>query len=277
MTRLLLAGIVACSLPRVGACAEPKAGEEREFEIVKGVKMKFCWIPAGEATLGSPATEDKREKDREPEHKFTTKGFWLGKYEVTQREWAGVGAPREKPNYFSADGGGKDRAEKDTSEYPVEEVSWDECQGFVKKVNEFASVKGFEFKLPHEDEWEYACRGGKGNKQAFYFGTVLNGDKANCDGKFPYGTDKQGKLLDRPAKVGSYQEKAPHPWGLCDMHGNVWEWCDNDFPVGSMYRAFRGGGYYDTSWDCRSASRYWHLKSDRHRNQGLRLALVPVK
>jgi formylglycine-generating enzyme required for sulfatase activity len=110
-------------------------------------------------------------------------------------------------------------------------VSWNECQEYIKKLNsevvpsKLTAAFGGQgkFKLPHEDEWEYACRGGLGNGRAFHWGDQLNGDKANCDGNYPYGTTTNGEYKQKTTPVGSYERVAPHPWGLCDMHGNVWE------------------------------------------------------
>jgi formylglycine-generating enzyme required for sulfatase activity len=113
------------------------------------------------------------------------------------------------------------------------------------------------FGLPLEDEWEYACRGGKGNKQAFYFGNILNGTQANCDGtKYMYGTDVKGNCKDRTMEVGSYAKESPHPWGLCDMHGNVWQWCDNKYDPEDNDMVLRGGSWSDTARYCRSAFRF---------------------
>jgi len=160
---------------------EPKVGEERDFELAHGVKMKFCWIPAGEAQLGSPKEEqdyimkifhdgDRQDYlDDETEEKrgrFKTQGFWLGKYTITQEEWKAVMG--ENPSFFQPDGRGKDKLLKDkisnTSWFPVEQVSWDDSQIFLGTMNALGVAKVFgnvgQFVLPHEDEWEYACRGG---------------------------------------------------------------------------------------------------------------------
>jgi formylglycine-generating enzyme required for sulfatase activity len=235
------------------AAAEPKAGEEREFGIADGVKMKFCWIPAGNATLGSPKDEKDRNDD-EKEHEYVTKGFWLGKYSVTQAEWKSVMG--DNPSEFD---GRKDNKAKgmNTSRFPVESVSWDGCQKFLEKLNKRTEVakvfgKAGQFVLPHEDQWEYACRGGKGNKQAFYFGNELNGTQANCRGTVPYGTDKEGEYKERTTEVGSYAKNWPHPWGLCDMHGNVWQWCDNNYKLTNSYM-LRGGSWNFRAESCRSA------------------------
>ncbi len=248
----------------------PFEGEEREFEIFDGIKMKFCWIPAGEARLGS--TEEERDcivrtflEERHPEwleneaesirgiHK--SNGFWLGKYEVTQSQWKAVMG--DNPSNFKGES------------LPVDTVSWEDCQDFIRKCN----VSGLKLQLPHEDQWEYACRGGKGNKQAFYWGNELNGDKANCDGNYPYGTDKKGAYLAKTSEVGSYEKIAPHPWGLCDMSGNVFEWCENSRDLNVFWRMFRGGSWGDYSGYCRSSSRSWSNPTFRYLFLGFRLII----
>lgn len=121
------------------------------------------------------------------------------------------------------------------------------------------------FKLPHEDEWEYACRGGKGNKQPFHFGAELNGRQANCDGtERPYGTKAEGPYLERTAAVGSYAKKYPHPWNLCDIHGNVSERCDNRRDRNGPDRAIRGGAWGSCAVNCRSANRAFHPPDARY-------------
>ncbi len=235
-----------------------KGGEVAEVEIAKGVKMKFCWVPPGKATLGSPETEKDRNAANEGEHEFTTKGFWLGKYTVTQEEWAAVMG--NNPSWFSKEGGGKNQVTgQDTSRFPVEQVSWNDCQDFLEKLNRTVKLpaamgKG-KFALPHEDEWEYACRGGNGNKQALYFGNILNGRQANCAGHSPFGTTTKGPYLERTSVVGSYENVAPHPWKLCDMHGNVWQWCANPYDSEQKNQSVRGGCWFCISKFCRSAFR----------------------
>ena len=131
----------------------------------------------------------------------------------------------------------------DTNRFPVEMVSWDDCQEFLKKLDEkkiAARGKG-KFCLPHENEWELAARGGKGNKQPFYFGDELNGKQENCDGNDPYGTATKGPHLERTTAVGSYEVAAPHPWGLCDMSGNVWQLCENKYDNENNLVVVRGG------------------------------------
>ncbi len=213
----------------------PIDGEEREFEIYSNTKMKFCWVPAGKATLGSPKNEKGRNRN-ERQHEFETNGFWMAKYLVTQAQWESVMG--NSPSYFNG------------ANLPVEQVSWEDCYNFIKKCSASGGLR-----LPHEDQWEYACRGGMGNKQAFYWGDILNGDKANCKGIVQYGTSDQGIYLRKTAEVGSYEKVAPHPWGLCDMLGNVWEWCDNPYGKEDLDRTCRGGSWANISSVCRSSYR----------------------
>ncbi len=272
---------------------KPKPGEVVEVEIADGVKMTFCWIPAGKAQLGSPMSEQeyvttfsigKRPPylDDETESKrgeFTTRGFWLGKYTVTQEQWEAVMG--NNPSHFSKHGDGKDDVKgMDTAEFPSEQISWRDCQEFLKKLNDKATIPAAmgksKFALPHEDQWEYACRGGKGNKLPFYFGDELNGTQANCNGNNPYGTITKGTHLERTTKVGNFEKAAPHPWGLCDMVGNVWQWCENAYDnKTNLGRVVRGGSWGYDPKECRCAYRFFSSPGNRAKDIGFRVAVLP--
>ena len=261
-----------------------KGGDEVTFPLPHGGKMVFCWVPKGECQLGSPKAErDAVLKDigqtEEPEWlqaeregergKFKTQGFWMGKYTVTQAEWKAV--MRNNPSYFD---GKQDNKAKgmDTSQFPVERVTWDMICGkdgkcgqdtFLGQMNALGGVekvfgKGAgTFALPHEDQWEYACRGGLGNGRPFYFGDALNGTEAKCDGSCPFGTTTKGPDKGRPTPVGFYTAKPLlHPWGLFDMTGNVWEWCENKYDQTNDRRVLRGGSWISDARYCRAAIRY---------------------
>jgi formylglycine-generating enzyme required for sulfatase activity len=272
-------------------------GEEViEVEVAKGVKMKLCWIPPGEAQLGSTEAERnvvkksakagrlianwEKEEAEEVRGKFKTKGFWLGKYEVTQEEWQAVMG--ENPSFWVPTPDTKLtylQGIKDSSRFPVEKVSWDDCQLFMKKLNETVKVPARmgmgKFALPHEDQWEYAARGGKGNAQAFYFGDSVDHKSANIFSTFP--GEETTTEVRRPKQVGSYEKVAPHPWGLCDMAGGVAEWCDNLYlpGTGDTARIIRGGSYGFDGWGARSAAR---IRFDHNRQEstvGLRVCFVP--
>ena len=275
----LLICLLVCilSLPdltaREGEC--PKAGDVKKFEIADKVFMEFCYIPPGETKLGS--TEKERiaiidviktfekqaysepswlwfESHRTP-RTFKSKGYWLGKYEVTQGEWKAVLGKNPSFHSIVLKGGKVDRL-------PVDSVSWQDCQEFLKNLNtrpSFAKAFGNNSKcvLPREDEWEYAFRSGKGNNQPYYWGNELNGDQANCNGEYPFGSEKKGKYLKRTCEVddtngGKY---AVHPWGLCHMSGNVVEWCENINSSPDKYNQC-GGSWFHAPWECRAVSRF---------------------
>ena len=245
------------------------AKAEKSIEIAAGVKMRFCWIPAGKATLGSPASEKERSAS-EAERGYATEGFWLGKFTTTQGEYEAVVG--SNPSQFQ---GGR---------LPVDSVSWADARACIEKMNEGAAGVALrksmgdkaKFALPHEDAWEYACRGGSGNARPFYWGDSLDGDKANCDGTTPYGAETKGIYLETTAEVGAYEAKSKHPWGLCDMSGNVWQWCDNLYSSDGTDRAIRGGSWNCNPVNCRSAHRGWMDPTRRDSRVGFRLAVSEV-
>src|SRR5579871_892955 len=273
------------------AADKPKAGEEIEIDIGDGAKLRVCWIPAGKFVMGSPDKEREYVNsgytyvmgafdDYEKEHEVEVSGFWMGKFDVTQGQYAAIA--KTNPSYFSAQSGGKNHVQgMDTSEFPVEQVSWKDAQKWISELNRRiadgkakvpAQLKGWKASLPSEAQWEYAARGGRGNGHPFYWGDQLNGTQANCIGtKHPYGTETTGPSLDRTSQVGSYEKLVPHAWGLCDMAGNVSQWCEDYWgpydrvpktknPVQrTLYvtdgRALRGGAFGYYAGHCRSADR----------------------
>jgi formylglycine-generating enzyme required for sulfatase activity len=258
-------------------------GDLALVEIAADIKMRFCWVPPGKATLGSPATEIGRggdHEDDETEHEFISRGFWIAKFPVTQEEWRALMRDNPSPSYFKPE---QDDVKKagitDTSRFPVEKVSWDDCQDFLKamtaRAKAAAKMGRGRFVLPREDEWEYACRGGKGNERPFYFGNRLSGDLANCDGNFPYGSDTKGDYKRRTTQVGDYAKVAPHPWGLCDMHGNVWQWCEGPSESDKDSMVIRGGSWYRGAALCRSASRSSFPAGSRLSSLGFRVCFRP--
>ena len=282
---------------------ERRAGEERELEIAKGVLMKFCWIPEGETQVGSPKEEQdyvtktffegKRLNllDAEMEEvrgRFKTTGFWLGKYEVTEEQWNVLMG--EHPFSFGY---------KQCPKLPSESVCWYACAEFANKLSEkwglssryeLSDIKRSRYGVitdavgkvnneshgvrpPHEDEWEYACRAGRGNKRPFYWGDSFDSDHANFNGKFPWDLSK-AVVLSEPTVVGSYESKAKHPWNLCDMHGNVYEWCDNLYSKETTKRVLRGGSWNANSWGCRAPLHFVIPPHDRLEDFGFRVCLA---
>ncbi|MBR0224465.1 MAG: SUMF1/EgtB/PvdO family nonheme iron enzyme [Thermoguttaceae bacterium] len=242
-----------------------KAGTRQTLKI-GDAEYGFCWIPAGEFDMGSPTTEKDRGNDETLHHVKLTKGFWMLETETPQSLYEEVMG--SNPSYFK----GKN--------LPVEEVSWEDAQKFCAELAK-RLPKGLKASLPTEAQWEYSCR--SGSKTAYSFGDELNGDKANCDGNYPYGTTSKGTSLSKTSAVKSY---APNAWGLYDMHGNVREWCldyygayptgtavDPRGPNTASYRVVRGGGWYDFARLCRSAIRLRFTPDNRYDILGFRFLL----
>jgi len=231
-----------------------------------GIGMEFVKVPKGTAWLGGGAG---KPGDTKVEFK---EDFYLGKYEVTQEEWEAITGLT--PSHFSRNGPGKDSV-KDISDaelkrFPVEQVSWDDCQVFIKRLNEKEKESGWVYRLPKESEWEYACRCGPVDKLDsafdFYFAKPTNTllpVQANFN-----------NVLKRACKVGSY---VPNLLGLHDMHGNNHEWCDDAEKAanGAPHRVGRGGRWDRDSGLCRAAYRGTGPPSYQFYNLGLRLARVP--
>src|SRR5581483_2973511 len=185
------------------------------------VKMEFVLIPKGKFTMGSPKDQTGHRKDEVQHEVEISKPFYMAKHLVTQEQYEAIIG--KNPSSFCNGGTGSHKVKDlDTKQFPVEMVSWDDAQAFCKKLAEKDKQKR-KFRLPTEAEWEYTCRAG--TTTPFSFGSKLNGKEANCNGeKPPYGTNARGPNKGRTTKVGDY---GANPWGLCDMHGNVWEWCED--------------------------------------------------
>jgi formylglycine-generating enzyme required for sulfatase activity len=239
--------------------------------------LELVCIEAGSFTMGSPESEQERDSD-ETQHRVTlSKPFWLGQYAVTQGQWEAL--MRGNPSDFKQVG-------KDA---PVENVSWDDAMAFCKKLTELERAsgrlpEGYEYTLPTESEWEYACRAG--TTTPFHTGANLTTSQGNYDGNYPYAGNAKGECRWATTKVGSF---APNAWGLYDMHGNVWEGCldwKGDYPKGAVIdptdaiagsgRVLRGGCWFNLARYCRSASRSRNEPGLRNYYLGFRLALRSV-
>jgi formylglycine-generating enzyme required for sulfatase activity/WD40 repeat protein len=228
---------------------------EVKAELGKGINLEMVLIPAGKFIMGSPVYEKNHRKE-ETEHEVTlTKPFYMGKYEVTQEQWEEVM--------------GNNPSKTKGAKLPVTEVSWLNCQEFIKKLN--AKTNGC-YRLPTEAEWEYACRAG--TNTAYSYGDSITKNDANVI----WGTSTK--------IVGSYK---PNAFGLYDMHGNVWEWCEDwkaDYPKESVidpkgpatgqYRLLRGGSFTGAGSHSRAANWWGTLPATKENDYlGLRLAKTP--
>ena len=251
---------IAVVLGFVGALTvvaqEVKPGKVEVIDLGKDVKLEMVLIPAGEFKMGLPTTEVGYED--KTQHKVTlTKPFYMGKYEVTQGQWESVMGTN--PSYRKG------------AKYPVTNVSWNDCQEFIKKLN--TKTNG-DYRLPTEAEWEYACRAG--TTTAYSFGDNITAKDAN------YNT---GVKIVKPVTVGSYK---PNTFGLYDMHGNVWEWCEDWYgnyladavtdpkgPAKDKYRVLRGGSFFSDASDVRSSARFYNSPTSRDGSFGFRMARTP--
>jgi sulfatase modifying factor 1 len=249
-----------------------RAGDKR-----KAWGVDLCWCPSGSFTMGSPPTESERRPDEDQVKVTLTKGFWMGKYEVTQGLWKRVMG--RLPGELTAELPAGDKL-------PVGNVNFAESEAFCAKLTQLARQSGelpadWEFRLPTEAQWEYACRAG--TTTATSFGNKLGRSEANFRGK-PYNGGDDSPPVGKACKVGSYPA---NPWGIHDMHGNIFEWCRDWYhpklPGGTdpdLYaetatsRVRRGGAWTDDGWPCRSAFRLRFEPERRYDHIGFRIVVV---
>jgi uncharacterized protein (TIGR02996 family) len=227
--------------------------------MTAAVGMELALIPAGTFLMGSPETEPQRYADEGPRHPVTlTRPFYLGVYPVTQQQFFQVLG--RNPSHFTPQRRGGHN-------HPVEQVSWDDAVAFCRRLSELPGEKeaGRVYRLPTEAEWEHACRAG--STTPFWWGDTITSDRANFDGTDPYHASPRSRFLQRTTVVGAYR---PNPFGLYDVHGNVWEWV-NDWMGADYYRrspavdprgpksghgyVVRGGSWFSSGRGCRSAHR----------------------
>ena len=268
-----LAGGSTAAVPTSSREPGRRAGEERVLQLPGDVKLDLVWIPPGEFLMGSPRNEKDRGSDEGPQHRVRiSKGFWMGKYEVTQEQWKAV--------MGTAPWDGKIYA-KSNARHAVSYVSWEDCQEFAKKLN--SRVSGGEFRLPTEAEWEYACRAGTTTR--FYYDDDL--DYARLGDYAWYASNAYDAGAKHAHAVG---QKKPNAWGLYDMHGNVWESCQDWYgsywygkspsedpkgPSSGSYRVLRGGSWHDVPCVCRAAIREGDNPAARSYRGGFRVVCSP--
>lgn len=234
----------------------------------------MVYVDGGTFTMGATSEQGSDAWNFEkPTHQVTLSSFQIGKYEVTQEEWQAVMG--SNPSYFKGDS------------LPVEQVSWEDCQEFILKLN---ALTGKRFRLPTEAEWEYAARGGNRSRGYKYAGSNDIDDIAwfwkNSGNQRLNGEWSIYEINANNCQTHPVGQKSPNELGLYDMSGNVWEWCQDWYgsynssaqtnPIGAgsgSNRVLRGGCWINNARDCRSSHRIDNAPSYRVDNLGLRLAL----
>ena len=246
---------------------EPRQAEILAEDLGRGVELEMVSIPGGSFLMGSP--EGEGLNNERPQHQVNVPPFFLGKYPVTQKQYEAVMG--NNPSHFK----GANR--------PVECVSWKDATDFCRQLSQKTEKN---YRLPSEAEWEYACRAG--TTTPFSFGETITTDLVNYRGTITYGSAPKGIYREETTDVGSFP---PNAFGLYDMHGNVWEWCEdvshknyNGAPTdgsawesagNSSFRMQRGGSWYFKHRNCRSANRLRCVPGYCNNNLGFRVVLLP--
>lgn len=235
-------------------------------DLDKSTKLEMVLIPGGKFTMGSPTSELGRGNDEGPQHEVSVPAFYLGKYPVMQAQWEAIMG--SNPSRFRG------------ARRPVEHVSWEDAVEFCQKLSEKSDK---DYRLPSEAEWEYACRAE--TTTPFHFGETITPALANYNSNNTYGSSPVGDYRGQTTEVGGFP---PNAFGLYNMHGNVWEWCQDAHhktyagaPTdGSAWinekenetRVLRGGSWLSNPRDCRSAYRDGLTPGNRLISLGFRIA-----
>lgn len=244
----------------------------------QGVNLEMVFIPSGEFLMGSSNSDSHREKDESPQHKVNINSFYVSKYPITQLQWKIVSSfpkvtrnLKSKPAQFRGDN------------LPVERVSWFDAQEFCKRLSKYT---GRNYRLPTESEWEYACRGN--TETAFSFGDIITQEVANFAGSSK--SDTKSKEIKTEKRTTSVDNYYPNPFGIYDVHGNVWEWCEDNYTssythkpkdgsayltsTGNQNRVVRGGSWSLPSHYARSAKRNNYAPDSSYNFIGFRVVCV---
>jgi formylglycine-generating enzyme required for sulfatase activity len=259
------------------------AAPQKGLDYTNSIGMKFKWIEPGSFLMGSPdgttppgaPAESERGDDERPHQVTLTKGFHMGVYLVTQSQWERVmGKDANHSNFMG-------KTDEEKKKLPVDTVSCDDCEEFCRKLS---ALEGRNYTLPTEAQWEYACRAG--TSTPFWWGDTISAEQANYDGTYTYGKGgKTGEYRRETTRVDFFK---PNPWGLYDMHGNLYQWCadyydptyynnspnkDPENLLKSNARVLRGGSWHGNPRNCRSAYRIRNAPGRRDIICGCRVAL----
>ena len=270
-------------LRRLNWVVKKSRAQGRHFieSLSEDVPLGMVFIPGGQFLMGSPGNEPERSDRESPQHKVTVPDFFIGRYLITQVQWRAVASMFQVNRELKAD-----QFEFKGDDRPVENVSWYEAVKFCDLISQHT---GRIYRLPTEAEWEYACRAG--STTPFHFGSTLTQEIANYDASKTYNDGPKGQASGSTTPVGQFDNA--NAFGLSDMHGNVWEWCQDIWhdnyegaPTdGSAWteggnsdlRILRGGSWLDNPGICRSARRLNLTPGNRGDSIGFRVISVPPK
>ena len=237
--------------------------ESFQEDLGNGVFLEMVKIPGGVFLMGSPESELERYDNESPQHKVNIQPFFMGKFQVTQKQYEVIMG--ENPSCFKGE------------KKPVECVSWDNAVEFCSRISK---KTGKTYRLPSEAEWEYACRAG--TTTPFHFGETITTELVNYDGNSTYSSAPKGEYREKTTDVGSFPANT---FGLYDMHGNVHEWCQDNWhgnyegaPTDGIawvndnnQRMLRGGSWSFNPWCCHCAYRNWFVRGCKDKNIGFRV------
>jgi len=301
---------------------QPRQVQGFREPLAEEVALTLLWIPPGRFWMGSPESEPERRDSEGPQHLVQVPGSFISQTPITQAQWREVAGWRERPgeswgrelepepSFFQASPHPKavawDEAtfsllpgEASSDQRPVENVSWHDAMEFCNRLSQRT---GRHYTLPSEAQWEYACRAG--TTTPFHFGATITSELANYDGSYSYANGPKGEYRKQTTPVGMFPANA---WGLQDMHGNVWEWCldewhatyegapedgsawvtrsesnqtatnkmENDTRSDENIRLLRGGSWLNYPRNCRSANRNHGLPVNANNDVGFRVVCLP--
>ncbi|MEM9272169.1 MAG: formylglycine-generating enzyme family protein [Cyanobacteria bacterium P01_F01_bin.143] len=261
-------------------------------DLGDGVELEMISIPGGSFIMGSPKEELESYDDERPQHQVTVPSFYMGRYPVTQAQWKAIAESESIERELELDPSNfkEDYEDMERWQRPVEQVYWEDAKEFCARLSRETER---EYRLPTEAEWEYACRAG--TNTPFHFGETISTnlanyrgtDDENFDWKGFYGRGVRGEYRGQTTPVGYFQ--VVNNFGLSDMHGNVREWCEDDWHDsyenapnnGSTWlseegnrKVIRGGSWLINPDNCRSAIRYYAARDNRNDSVGFRVVCV---
>ena len=264
--------------PPLGKGRESDSSSPRSQGGVRGGELEMVEIPGGTFLMGAPKTEQESSRFERPQHSVTLPSFYLGRYPVTQAQWRVVAVWDKIDRVLKPDPSGFKGADR-----PVEQVSWDDAVEFCNRLKQRF---GKNYCLPSEAQLEYACRAK--TETPFHFGETLNTGVVNYNGSYTYVQGRKGIYREKTTPVTTFG--VANPWGLVDVHGNVWEWCQDDWHenyngapedgsawlknISTTLKVRRGGSWINNPRDCRSAYRYWLTHDYRADDIGFRVCCL---